>query len=214
MATSRQLVAMLESRIGKPYVFGAEVRLSDPSPRAFDCSEIIEWGCARIGVKFPDGSANQIARCQAVSVDYAIKTPGALLYKPGHIVTSRGDGTTIEARGRAWGVGIFASSGRGFTRGGLIPGLTYSQPAVPPVVDLYAIAQGIAAAKTQTLRIGSRGDAVIWCQVGLNNLAGAGLAKDGVYGPATANAVMALQRWTGLTVDGIVGPRTWALIYP
>ena len=38
---------------------------------------------------------------------------------------------------------------------------------------------------------------------------GAFVAVDGIYGPATENAVQAFQRLFGLTADGIVGPRTW-----
>ena len=36
---------------------------------------------------------------------------------------------------------------------------------------------------------------------------------DGIYGPATRNAVIAVQQMSGLTQDGIMGPRTWAALY-
>ncbi len=36
---------------------------------------------------------------------------------------------------------------------------------------------------------------------------------DGIFGPATREAVIAAQRFFGLTPDGIVGPRTWDEIY-
>ena len=39
------------------------------------------------------------------------------------------------------------------------------------------------------------------------------VAIDGIYGPATKNAVIALQRMTGLKQDGIVGQQTWAALY-
>lgn len=54
--TGDDLVKMASSMAGKPYIFGYEVRLSDPNPKAFDCSELIEWACYRLGVYFPDGS--------------------------------------------------------------------------------------------------------------------------------------------------------------
>jgi len=38
---------------------------------------------------------------------------------------------------------------------------------------------------------------------------GAALVVDGHFGPLTHNRVLQYQRWNGLAVDGIVGPRTW-----
>ena len=35
---------------------------------------------------------------------------------------------------------------------------------------------------------------------------------DGIFGPKTEAAVKSFQRGKGLTVDGIVGPRTWAAL--
>lgn len=37
-------------------------------------------------------------------------------------------------------------------------------------------------------------------------------SDDGIYGPQTADAVRAYQRRQGLSVDGVVGPETWASI--
>ena len=39
------------------------------------------------------------------------------------------------------------------------------------------------------------------------------VAIDGIYGPATKNAVIAVQRMAGLPQDGIMGPQTWAALY-
>ena len=55
---------------------------------------------------------------------------------------------------------------------------------------------------TETVRLGSRGDAVKRVQRKL------GLASDGVFGPATEKAVKAWQAANGLTADGIVGPKS------
>lgn len=63
-----------------------------------------------------------------------------------------------------------------------------------------------------TVRQGSRGQAVADLQRVLNAKAGAGLAVDGVFGPATFEAVENVQRFFALSVDGIVGPQTWTMV--
>lgn len=62
-----------------------------------------------------------------------------------------------------------------------------------------------AGAGVTTLRIGSRGPAVVNLQ---RKLAGYGIAADGDFGPLTEGAVRAFQAWAGLDVDGEVGPVT------
>lgn len=49
---------------------------------------------------------------------------------------------------------------------------------------------------------------VKWVQQSLNQVANAGLAVDGDFGPITHNAVVAFQKSKGLVVDGIVGEQT------
>ncbi len=39
------------------------------------------------------------------------------------------------------------------------------------------------------------------------------IAQDGIFGPRTREAVLAFQRYAGLTPDGIVGPSTWTALY-
>jgi hypothetical protein len=60
-----------------------------------------------------------------ISVDEAVRTRGALLFAPGHVAISLGNGQTIEARGRRYGVNIFSTRNRGWTIGGRIPGMRY-----------------------------------------------------------------------------------------
>ena len=64
-----------------------------------------------------------------------------------------------------------------------------------------------------TIRYGSRGDAVKVLQDRLN-AAGCDCGKvDGIWGNKTETAVRAFQKAHGLTVDGIVGPKTWKKFY-
>lgn len=57
-----------------------------------------------------------------------------------------------------------------------------------------------------TLRRGSQGDAVKLLQAQLRAVI------DGEFGPRTEAAVREFQRRNGLVPDGIVGPKTWALL--
>lgn len=132
-------VAFAQAQAGKKYIYGAEASLADPSPKAFDCSELVQWAAARAGVAIADGSGNQFAAVAAahltLRVEQAARIRGALLFRgtpgsPGrdHVAISLGDGmNTIEARGTAYGVVQGPISGREWHGAGLIPGMTYQQ---------------------------------------------------------------------------------------
>lgn len=62
-----------------------------------------------------------------------------------------------------------------------------------------------------TLEEGDTGAAVQTLQTDLN-ITGAHLTVDGDFGPLTLAAVEAFQRKHRLTVDGIVGPKTWRVL--
>jgi cell wall-associated NlpC family hydrolase len=136
MATGQDIVDKAMEQDGKPYIFGYEVDLDDPDPKAFDCSELTQWVSyqLRVSPEMPDGAIYQMRHCRnhdlLISVTQAVKTPGALLFRisegGNHVAISRGDGTTIEARGKAYGVGSWsATKGRAWTHAGLIPGVEY-----------------------------------------------------------------------------------------
>jgi cell wall-associated NlpC family hydrolase len=123
-----RFVAIALQQAGKRYVFGAEASPSDPNPKAFDCSELVEWAAARAGItpKVPDGSAAQQSWCAShktlISAATAINTKGALLFMPGHVAISLGNGKTIEAMNPSQGVRQGNAAGRGWTSAGRIPG--------------------------------------------------------------------------------------------
>lgn len=141
-ASALDFTQLCLSQAGDTYIFGAEASASDPDPDAFDCSELVEWACARIGVKFTDGAYYQWKASRAISIEQAKATRGALLFVGSgrgvgrqaitHVAISLGDGrTTIEARGRKYGVGSWDIGNR-FDFAGLIPALNYGTGLVRP----------------------------------------------------------------------------------
>jgi cell wall-associated NlpC family hydrolase len=143
-STATQFLATALAQKGKPYLWGATAQISDPNPQAFDCSELVKWAAGRVGVPIPDGANAQYVYVRdhgaTMTVDQALHTPGALLFHFGHeprdvgdnpsdshVAISVGDGIhTIEARGHAYGTGIFeATGGRSgfFNYAGMIPGM-------------------------------------------------------------------------------------------
>lgn len=92
---------------------------------------------------FPDGSMNQRAHCKQITVERALHTRGALLFRDvgvtgiGHVAVSLGDARrTFEARGSAYGC-LFAPAieGRIWTSGGLIPELDYDATRKPELIQ-------------------------------------------------------------------------------
>lgn len=84
-------------------------------------------------------------------------------------------------------------------------------PAPVPEADVPALAklaELIKAAKKLTLRKGAKGSEVVLLQTKL------GIKADGDFGPVTLKAVKAWQQSHGLVVDGVVGPATWASLFP
>lgn len=148
----QKAVRLALAQVGKPYVFGAEATSTDPSPEAFDCSELTQWIDLRVGTgKLPDGSMNQRAYCQQqdtmVSIAKGLRTRGALFFRDisvlgvGHVAISLGDGRTVEARGSAYGCGVFDANPktRLWTEAALWPGFDYSKPEQVEMVERWIL---------------------------------------------------------------------------
>lgn len=155
---AENIVKLAKQQDGDRYVFGGEARHDDTDPEVFDCSELVEWVCARLGVmpRMPDGSWIQAKHCKKndtiIPVEKAIDTAGSLLFRfssnpfvtkrpsKAHVAFSLGDGRTMEARSTALGVGIFPkAASRSWTHAGLIPGVDYSPTQVSlPVAEVGA----------------------------------------------------------------------------
>lgn len=123
-----RLIAAGKILVGKPYVFGAEVNLSDPDPshiKAIDCSELIEYLYAnlmkidgtRAEINMPDGSYNQAKVVKRLDFGPPPKTDHLLLgdlafkWNPEtevihHVGIYLGGSDILEAKGKKWGTVI------------------------------------------------------------------------------------------------------------
>lgn len=111
-------VALSASK-GKPYVWGAK------GPNSFDCSGLVQYASRAAGKQLSAPSASQAKAVRRISVQEALRTRGALLFRIGkgatnHVAISLGNGSTVEAKGKAYGCGVFGgAAGRQWTSGGI-----------------------------------------------------------------------------------------------
>ena len=249
MVDVEQVVQLALAQQGDRYVANAEASITDPNPTAFDCSELVEWACGRAGVQptMPDGSWIQQRWCKSngtiLTVEQAIATRGALLFKhrdeagnpvdPGptcppkaHVAISLGDGHTIEAMGRDYGVLVASALNRDWTAGARIPGCTYGSAPAPspaPVPPGPPPSAPVPRQDKPYLTRGAEGPAVVEMQQLLIKLDIGRLAQYGATGnflDVTLEAVRLFQdqvrqqRDPSMVVDGECGPVTWGwLIY-
>lgn len=78
MTAVDELLAAARREIGKPYVYGAE------GPTSFDCSGLMQWVFAKIGIKLPRVAAEQ----QRFATPVTNPQPGDLVFfgRPAHHV--------------------------------------------------------------------------------------------------------------------------------
>ncbi len=105
----------------------------------------------------------------------------------------------------------------GLPADGVVGPVTWRQlyPTYLNIVDTYGVSKtGVSLYPGLTLSEGSRGEDVTTLQTFLSRISQSvtgipNVTVDGVFGPATRRAVIALQRLYGLNQTGIVGPLTW-----
>lgn len=87
-------VAIALTKVGFPYVYGSG------GPSSFDCSGLISWAYAQVGISLPHQSAAMLGSGTQVSTP----APGDIVYTPGHVALYVGDGKVVEAATPATGV--------------------------------------------------------------------------------------------------------------
>jgi cell wall-associated NlpC family hydrolase len=155
-----------KAQIGDRYVFGAEVKLSDPNPSVFDCSEFTQWAAFQAGSKIPDGATAQYLHFKEkgllIDPEKAKDTPGALLFsfdrepRPGdgrtpgaHVAISLGNGKVVEAANPRVGVRE-SNAGDRFEFAAIIPGISdgtatpIANPVTTPLSELVPATTPVA----------------------------------------------------------------------
>jgi|GEM_PF-761584 len=226
------------TRVGQKYILGARVPLDNPNWKGpWDCAEFTSW-CAyqAYGQIFGAGNPARIdkaepysgywyseakAKGRIIAWQDALKIPGAALIRApaagriGHTAFSMGDNDrTLEARGAAFGVGVFnGANGRPWSMGCLLPGVEYALNAVQPAVMTTVASPAPLPDGYLWLKVPAlKGAAVVALQEALKAKGIDPGPIDGVFGSMTVAAVSALQAIKGLEVDGVVGPKTAAAL--
>lgn len=106
---------LARAQVGKRYVLGAEVPVSNANPTEFDCSELVQWLFGRAGHPITDLAAYQYNATSKVSGTPKVGDLVFLRNNParsngiGHVAVltaplADGDWEIVEARGSRWGV--------------------------------------------------------------------------------------------------------------
>jgi hypothetical protein len=222
------LVQRARAHIGEQYV-NTQVPKDDPHWHGpWDCAEFVSWlvyqeagtlyGC--VDDTAPPAKADAYTGAwkadlerlgKRVSVEEAAATVGGIVlrYPPGpgkmgHIAVCDGNGGTIEAKGRRYGVVADTVQGRGWHTGILIPGISYGAgvpiKVVPPAIVYEVGAPNMDMAVVTRIQMA---------------LAAKGFDPgliDGEFGLNTQAAVLRFQEAEGMVVDGAVGPETAATL--
>lgn len=215
--TGEDLLNAAKKYLGRKYVLGAIVpKSNNPYNGPFDCAELCArvifeetgslYGCrpndplsADAYTGYFGSDAEKIGT--KISIEDAARIPGALLLRIptgsaiGHIAFSKGDGKTIEARGRKHGVVEHKVSGRDWDYGILLPFIDYSRG------DRVVIQKPLGKL-IKLITPFLRDMAVGLIQKALRDKGIYTGSVDNIYGPKTQSAVVQFQKLKGLTPDG------------
>ena len=175
---------------------------------AYDCSGLVVKFLLDAGLISRDRSANGLYHNECDSIGKDELVAGDLVFKKYltkdqmyHVGVYMGDGSVVHAKGRDVGVVREPLSAAGWNRFGRLKCWGGAQSAA-----------GYSRLLKNSGKPYLKGDDVRGVQHRLENKGYDTGGTDGVYGPKTEKAVIAFQQTKGLTVDGIVGLKTWAAL--
>ncbi|QEC78700.1 peptidoglycan-binding domain-containing protein [Mucilaginibacter ginsenosidivorax] len=229
MATGKDIYQKALTRKGQAYIEGTLAPKDDPNWNGpWDCAELCSWAVYQVANLIYGCTNDHASPAHAdaysgawkidaeskgiiIPVQKAAGIPGAMVLRApsaalgGHIVVSDGNGGTIEAKGKNWGVVQDTLDNRRWDYGILVPGIDYTSPedvpVAPPDYVIYRYTNPMMVAK----KIGEIQQALTGVGFGTKGI-------DDIFGVNTRNAVIDFQKANGLTVDGEVGKDTAAAL--
>jgi murein L,D-transpeptidase YcbB/YkuD len=225
MSTGRGMLEMARKHIGQQYE-NVLVPKNNPNWRGpWDCAEFMSWlvfqdagflyGCINNNINPAVADAYTGAWQQdssrlgnRVSVEHAAATVGGIVLRfppapgrMGHIAICDGQGGTVEAKGRAFGVVADTVHGRRWNTGVLLPDIHYDIGVTPLTLIQPTKVYFIGGPNMDPKVVRDIQQALLDAEFDPGPI-------DGIYGAKTAAAVGAFQQVKGLVVDGEVGPQT------
>ena len=201
--------AELHAQLGEPYIWG------ESGPDAHDCSGLYWEGMHAAGVMYKGKPFPRLTADDYYRMSTSISAPskvgadaGYIVNKSGHavhIIPYVGNGNTIEARGRKWGVVEYTLTDP--INGALKRKAKWRRFPVELVGDITSDPPARRMLKITSPYMHGADVRAVQDFLGLPQS-----KRDGVYGPYTELAVKRMQKSNGLEVDGIVGPKTWAVL--
>lgn len=221
MATGRDMITLAERHIGEKYVLGASCPKENPNLTGpWDCAEFISWcvfqtsrifvGCRGANHDAYTGYWNEdkATLCRIISIDEAAFTVGAILLRVpnpgirmGHIVFSDGNGGTVEAMGKDFGVRRGEIQDRLWHFGLLVNGVDYTQNTI---TFNYQVPTNNFLLKNPVMEA----DIVLAAKKALKRARINPGTMDRRYDSDMQSAIYNYQIMKGLVVDGIMGKQT------
>lgn len=215
-----------------------KIKSATASTFGFDCVNLIKgllWGwngdtsrtyggATYTSNDVPDIDADQMIKvCKDVSTDFSNIQVGEAVWLKGHIGVYIGGGLAVECTPK-WKDGVQITAvhnigaksgynGRTWTKHGKLPYVTYEAAPKPAATTTAKENKGETTVNIElnVLQKGAKGEQVKALQRMLYSMGyDLGASKvDGDFGSKTDAAVRAYQKKKGLTVDGVVGQKTW-----
>ena len=183
-----------------------------------DCSGLFSWAFKQLGGYMYHGSNTMYnSYCTAKGKlsggkrsDGKELKPGTAVFtgtdaNHGHVGLFIGNGVIIEAKGTVAGCVKSKVTESRWTYWGELKGVDYADPTPAPTPEPTG---------KPTLRRGDKGEYVTLAQTELINkgYSCGSFGADGQFGAATEAAVRQFQKDHSLTVDGVIGSKTWAAL--